>query len=182
VRDDRLGRTSSEKRELIDELKAQTTCCRTAFSCHAGWTRVSLESRPNVCFRPIADIRAGCQLLVVKLAPLLATCVALAGCTKNTACYGVTDSELLHSIQRAYAKSRMTPEMAKNFRLDKRRVLAVERFGSKGEGALSGMLFRQDDGSLLSIRLFEDCTYQASPGKQASDLKNWAYPLASPRF
>ena len=118
----------------------------------------------------------------MKLAALLAVCVALTGCTKNTACYGLTDSELLDSIQRAYAERRMTPEMAKNFRLDKGRVLAVERFGPKGEDALSGMLFRQDDGSLLSIRLFEDCTSQASPGNQTFDLKTWAYPLAPPRF
>lgn len=118
----------------------------------------------------------------MRLASLFAVCVALTGCTNNTTCYGLTDSELLHSIQRAYADSRMTPEMAKNFRLDKGRVLAVERSGAKGEDAHSGMLFRQDDGSLLSIRLFEDCTYQASPGKRTSDLKSWAYPLASPRF
>ena len=118
----------------------------------------------------------------MRLLPLFAGCIALTGCTEGTACYGLTDSELLHSIQRTYAESHMTPEMAKSFRLDKSRVLAVERFGSKGEDALSGMLFRQDDGSLLSIRLFEDCTYQTSPGKQVSDLKNWAYPLASPRF
>jgi hypothetical protein len=43
------------------------------------------------------------------------------------------------------------------------------------------MVFRQDDGSILSIRLFEDCTLQASPGDKA-DLKSWAYPLATPRF
>ena len=98
------------------------------------------------------------------------------------ACYGLTDSELLQSIQRAYADSRMTPEMARNSRLDKGRVIAVERFGAKGEDAMSGLLFRQDDGSLLSVRLFEDCTFQTSPHVKTSDLKSWAYPLKAPRF
>jgi hypothetical protein len=118
----------------------------------------------------------------MRLGPLFAACIALTGCSKNTACFGVTDSELLQSIQHAYAEQPIRPEVAKNFRLDKSRVKAVERFGSKGEGAHSGMLFRQDDSSLLSIRLFEDCAFQTSPGKQNSDLENWAYPLSAPRF
>ena len=112
----------------------------------------------------------------------LAACLALTGCGNGTACYGPTDSALLRSIQRAYADSRMTPEMARNFRLDKERVTAVERFGAKGEDAFAGMIFRQDDGSSLSIRLFEDCSYQASPSKDEADIRNWAYPLAEPRF
>jgi len=43
------------------------------------------------------------------------------------------------------------------------------------------MIFRQDDGSLLSITLFEDCTYEATPAN-SSDLRSWAYPLAAPHF
>lgn len=110
---------------------------------------------------------------------LLALCVALTGCTKNTACYGQTDIEVLESIQRAYKSARMTSEAASNFRLDKERAFAVERVGVKGEDAFSGMLFRQDDGSYVSIRMFEDCTYQASFRRE---IKNWAYPLTAPRF
>ena len=113
---------------------------------------------------------------------LFAVCVVLAGCSKGTACYGLSDREVLSSIQRAYANhGQMSPEMARNFRLDQGRVLAVERFGKEGEDAFIGMVFRQDDGSVLNIRLFEDCTYQASPVAKAN-LKNWAYPLAKPRF
>lgn len=123
-----------------------------------------------------------CQLLLMKLMLLLAPSLALAECGESNACYGLTDSDLLQSIQRAYAGSRMTPEMARNFNLDKRRVIGVERSGSKGEDAHAGMLFRQDDGTFLSIRLFKDCTYSASPGSRASDLKDWAYPLSAPRF
>ena len=118
----------------------------------------------------------------MKLFSLLAASVALSGCSKDTACYGLTDTDLLQAIQAAYADARMTPETARNFRLDKSRVIAVERFGSKGEDALSGMLFRQDNGSLLHVRLFEDCTVQTSLAKPGTDLRNWAYPLASPRF
>ena len=118
----------------------------------------------------------------MRLLLLLASSVALAGCSKNEACYGLKGSDLLQHIQNAYAGNSMTPEMARNFRLDRRRVIAVERFGSKGDDAHSGMIFRQDDGSLLSIRLFEDCTYQASSGVKPSDLKNWAYPLAAPHL
>lgn len=117
----------------------------------------------------------------MRLTFLLTACVALTGCGKSTACHGLTDNEVLESIQQAYANSRMTPEMAKNFRLDRERVLAVERVGAKGDDAFAGMIFRQNDGSILSIRLFEDCTYQASP-RQDADLKNWAYPLAAPSF
>ncbi len=118
----------------------------------------------------------------MRLALLPSAVVALTGCSTNTACYGLTDSELLQSIQRAYAESPMAPEMARNFHLDERRVVAVERFGSKGEDAHSGMIFRQDDGNLVSVRLFEDCTYQTSPGFKTEDLKYWAYPLAAPSF
>ncbi len=75
----------------------------------------------------------------------------------------------------------MTPEMARNRRLDQGRVLAVERVGKEGDDAFTGMLFRQDNGGILSIRLFEDCTYQTSFIEKA-DLKNWAYPLAAPNF
>ncbi len=117
----------------------------------------------------------------MRLACLLAVCVASTGCSNNTACYGLTDSEVLKSIQRAYANAPMTPEMAKNSLLSKERVVAVERYGAKGEDAFAGLLFRQDDGSILSIRLFENCTYQTSPGPD-TDLKNRAYPLAPPRF
>ena len=112
---------------------------------------------------------------------LLVACVALAGCSKSTACYGLTDNEVLESIQRAYANSQMTPEMARISRLDRERAIAIERFSAKGNDAFVGMIFRQDDGSILSVRLFEDCTYQTSPGRTA-DLKNWAYPLSKPSF
>lgn len=112
---------------------------------------------------------------------LLFACVALAGCGKSRACHGLTDKEVLESIQRAYANGRMTPEMARNSRLDRERAIAIERFGAKGDDAFAGMIFRQDDGSILSVRLFEDCSYQTSPG-QAADLENWAYPLSKPSF
>ena len=118
----------------------------------------------------------------MRLFSLLAATIALTGCSKKTACYGLTDNEVLQSIQGAYAGSRDTPEMARKSRLDKSRVIAVERFGARGEDAFSGMIFRQDDGSLFSIRQFEDCTYTTSPDGRTSDLKNWAYPLARPRF
>ena len=87
----------------------------------------------------------------------------------------------MKSIQRAYDNARMTPEMAKKFLLHKERVIAVERIGAKGDDAFVGLLFRQDDGSILGIRLFEDCSYQAGPDANP-DLKNRAYPLAPPRF
>lgn len=115
----------------------------------------------------------------MRLILLFAVGVALTGCSKNTACYGQTDNEVLKSIQRAYSSARMTPEQARSFRLDKERVFAVERSGEKGGDAFSGMLFRQDDGSFVNIRLFEDCSYQASSGRNTG---NWAYPLAARRF
>jgi hypothetical protein len=127
-------------------------------------------------------MQARCQLIAMRTFSLLAATIALTGCSKNTACYGLTDNEVLQSIQRAYASQRMTPEMARNSRLDKWRVIAVERFGSKGDDAFSGMIFRQDDGSLLSVRQFENCTYETSPDRKPSDLKDWANPLAPPRF
>jgi hypothetical protein len=111
---------------------------------------------------------------------LFALGVALTGCSKNTTCYGQADNEVLKSIQRAYSNARMTSEQATSFRLDKERVFAVERSGDKGEDAFTGMLFRQDDGSFVSIRLFEDCSYQASPDGKTT--KNRAYPLTAPRF
>ena len=133
-------------------------------------------------FDPLRSLAARGSIQDMRLNSLLAAFVALTGCSENTACYGLADNEVLKSIQRAYADSPMTPERASNFRLDKERVIAVERNGAKGQDAFSGMLFRQDDGSLLSIRLFEDCTYQTSPERKAADLKYWAYPLAAPRF
>ena len=99
---------------------------------------------------------------------LFAACVVLAGCNKATACYGLSDREVLSAIQRAYAShGQMTPQMTRNFRLDRGRVLGVERFGKEGEDAI--------------IRLFEDYTYQASPAQKAA-LNNRAYPLAKPSF
>lgn len=112
----------------------------------------------------------------------LAARLSLSACGDPSACYGPSDKDLLASIQRSYADANMTPNAAANFRLDKRRVIAVERDDAKGEGAFAGMIFRQDDGSLLSIRLFEDCTYQPSPVVKPSDLKTWAYPLLEPRL
>ena len=117
----------------------------------------------------------------MKWVSLFAACVVLAGWSKGTACYGLSDREALSSIQRAYANSQMAPEMARNFRLDGGRVLGVERFGKKGEDAFIGMIFHQDDGSVLSVRLFEDCTYQASAAEKAS-LQHWAYPLVKHSF
>ena len=77
----------------------------------------------------------------MRLFSLLAATIALTGCSKKTACYGLTDNEVLQSIQGAYAGSRDTPEMARKSRLDKSRVIAVERFGARGEDAFSGMIF-----------------------------------------
>lgn len=100
----------------------------------------------------------------------------------QTSCFGLTDREVLESIQRAYADhGQMTPEMARDSRVDRARVIGVERFGDKGEDAFVGMLFRQDSGAVFSVRLFEDCTFQASRSDE-TDLKHWAYRLAEPRF
>ncbi|NBC35777.1 hypothetical protein GTZ99_04310 [Novosphingobium sp. FSY-8] len=94
----------------------------------------------------------------------------------------MTDAEVFADIQHAYADARMTPEMARVSRLDRERLVGVERYGEKGQDAFVGMVFRQDNGTLLSIRLFEDCTYQTSGDIPLSDLRTWAYPLARPRF
>jgi hypothetical protein len=59
--------------------------------------------------------------------------------------------------------------------------LGVERSGGKGEDAFVGMLFRQANGGIESIRLFEDCTFSRSPAEQEA-LKNWAYTLVQPNF
>jgi hypothetical protein len=112
----------------------------------------------------------------------LAASLTLIGCGDNTACYGLSDNDFLSSAQRAYAGQPVKPEVASNRRLDRWRVLAVERGGAKGEDAHIGMLFRQDDGSLLLIRRFEDCTFTASFGVKASSLNNWAYKLSPPRL
>jgi hypothetical protein len=135
-----------------------------------------------VSFDPLQTLANREKTLAMRWGSFFAACVLLAGCSKGTACYGLSDRGVLSSIQRAYANhGQMSPDMARNFRLDRERVLGVERFGKEGEGAFVGMVFRQDDGRVLSIRLFEDCTYQASPAEKA-DLKNWAYPLAKPSF
>lgn len=100
----------------------------------------------------------------------------------GTPCYGLSDREVLDHIQRAYVNhGQMTPEDARNSRVDRERVLGVERDGNKGEDAFVGMLFLQDNLSILSIRIFEDCEYVTSPS-QIEDLKNWAYPLSPPKF
>lgn len=132
--------------------------------------------------RPIADSDGSCQRLFMRLILPLAASLLFSACGDPSACYGMSDKDVLASIQRAYANARLKPEAAANFRLDKRRVIAVERDGAKGEDAFAGMLFRQDDGRLLSIRLFEDCTYQTSPETKPSELKTWAYPLRAPRL
>lgn len=117
--------------------------------------------------------RKACWLLLIT--------AALGGCDR-TACYGLTDREVLDSIQRAYVNhGQMTPEMARNSRVDRERILGVERFGEKGEDAFVGMLFREDDRGTLDIRLFEDCSFKATPSEKV-DLKNRAYPLAPPHF
>jgi len=102
--------------------------------------------------------------------------------SNRTACYGLTDRDVLDSIQRAYSDhGQMTSEMARDTRVDRARVMGVERFGDKGDDAFVGLLFRQDSGAFFSVRLFEDCTYQASPADE-TDLRNWAYPIAKPQF
>ena len=117
----------------------------------------------------------------MKFAFTLAIGTALTGCGYNTDCYGPTDTELLQTVQEAYADSRMTPKMAQNFRLEEERVIAVERYLNEGEGAHAGLLFSQDDGSVVSIRLFEDCSIQTS-AFDSLNLENYAYPLTEPNF
>jgi len=76
----------------------------------------------------------------------------------------------------------MTSTKSRTSGLDRDRVIAVEWFSEKGRDAFAGMLFRQDNGTVLSIRLFEDCSFQTSSGFKQTDLKAWSYPIATPRF
>ncbi len=158
--------------------------CRPRDSLVSKGVTVRARRRMFLCVQntPSCEGTQCVQIGLMKLKLSIAAIFGAVGCSPSTACYGFNDSELLQFIENSYAGSPMTTKMAKSFRLDKSRAVAVERSGAEGNNAHSGMLFRQDDGSYLSIRVFKNCESQVSPHKSISDIQNWAYPIEAPRF
>jgi hypothetical protein len=101
------------------------------------------------------------------------------------ACYGISDREAVENIIRDYNSEPLSARSGPadvNMKLSPKRVVGIGRTGyPRGEGNLTQVWFRQDDGTLTVTNYYEDCALKFGRAA-ANDISNAAYPVHAPTF